>query len=175
MTTKEDAISVRRGRVAELLAKGYNQAQIAKELKSSEPTISRDVEELRQTAIKNVESHVEGLPHAWETSKLALEGLIRKANDLLDSNELEAGEQLDIIKTLADLCIKRLDIHTSPAIMKRSIEHIQKLKQKINLLKKDQGAPYEVVTLKESVSGGNPKLTKVIRKKKPAAEDEIIV
>lgn len=152
MKAKKDAISIRQGKVAELLAKGFSQAQIAKEVRASPATISRDIEDLRQTAIKNVEAHIEGLPHAWETAKLGLEGLIRKATEILESGKLEPGEQLDTIRILADLTLKRLDIHSSPVIMKKSIEHIQRLKTKIEQLQKTQPR-YELITDVESQAG----------------------
>lgn len=174
MVAKEEAISLRRGRVAEMIAKGFNQSQIAKEVRASEATISRDVEELRSQAIKNVESHIENLPHAWETAKLALEGLIRKANEILASDELDAGGQLDVIKTLADLTLKRLDIHSSPAVMKKSIDHIQKLKSQIEALKKDQGSPWAFRYEVEQEAGKAPKVTRRPVKKKPVLSDPIV-
>ena len=48
----------RRAKVLELSSQGYTQLEIATQLQVDEPTISRDVQYLRQKAQKNLQKHI---------------------------------------------------------------------------------------------------------------------
>ncbi|PWU82045.1 MAG: hypothetical protein DLM72_03780 [Candidatus Nitrosopolaris wilkensis] len=56
---QQNKIEWRRSKVMELLVKGYNHYEIAKELQISRPTISRDTEWLRNQAKEELRQYVE--------------------------------------------------------------------------------------------------------------------
>ena len=58
-TKMKDKIIWRRNKVNELSVKGFNQADISRMLQISEPTISRDIEYLRQQASETIKNHLE--------------------------------------------------------------------------------------------------------------------
>ena len=63
-TKMKDKIIWRRNKVNELSVKGFNQADISRMLQISEPTISRDIEYLRQQASETIKNHLEKSYHS---------------------------------------------------------------------------------------------------------------
>ena len=57
----------RRAKVLELSSQGYTQLEISTQLQVDEPTISRDVQYLRQKAQKNLQKHIhEVVPEEYQ-------------------------------------------------------------------------------------------------------------
>ena len=52
-------ITWRRNKVQELTIKGFSQAEIARMLQISEPTISRDIDYLKQQANETIRNHIQ--------------------------------------------------------------------------------------------------------------------
>jgi Trp operon repressor len=71
---KRTQIEWRRSKVQELLVKGNNHYEIASVLQVSRPTITRDIEFLRQQAKENMKNHIADLPF---NIKQATDGLNR--------------------------------------------------------------------------------------------------
>lgn len=167
MVKKEDAIKIRRGKVLALLSKGYSQAEVAKELRCSEPTISRDVQDMKDEATKSIEDHISEVPFQWERCITSYDFLIRRANELLESDDVD---KLSLIKLIADLQKTRLDLYSAPEIMRRAVEHVQKLQNKLAALQKEQhskGAGFEIIKEVHQTAGQPDKvIRKVVRKKK---------
>jgi hypothetical protein len=136
---QDPLISWRRAKVAEYVAKGYSQVEIAKILQVSEPTISRDVEQLRQEALNGLSSYIESLPFQWFKALTGIDILLRKAWEILDSKGLESDQQVDVIKTIANLTQTRLSMYAEPEAMKRAANDRLKFKEELDRMKRAGG------------------------------------
>lgn len=125
MTKKEDAIRIRRNKVLDLISKGYSQADIAKELRCSEPTISRDIQDMKEEEETNpIEDHIQGIPFQGQRAITSYDMLILRASSLLDSNDID---KLALIKLIADLQKTRLDLHSRQVVLQKAVEYTKSL------------------------------------------------
>ncbi len=125
MTKKEDAIRIRRNKVLDLMSKGYSQADIAKELRCSEPTISRDIQDMKEEEETNsIEDHIQGIPFQGQRAITSYDMLILRASSLLDSNDID---KLALIKLIADLQKTRLDLHSTQVVLQKAVEYTKSL------------------------------------------------
>ena len=83
MSTKmnhKDKVQWRRNKVQELLVKGYNHYEIASTLQISRPTITRDVQYLRECARQNIRKYIdERLPEEYEKCLVGFTAILREA------------------------------------------------------------------------------------------------
>src|SRR5215207_4547821 len=78
-TKLKDRLEWRRSKVSELSVKGFSQAEIARMLQISEPTISRDIEFLRESANETIRNHIQGkLPCEYTKCIQGLEEIIKE-------------------------------------------------------------------------------------------------
>jgi len=142
---RADKIEARRAKVLDLHSKGYTVRSIGESLKVSKSTVHDDIVILRQEATEKIADFVESLPFVWTRAVCSTDLRIKRANDLLERKGLEVDQELSAIKVLCDMNDKRLALFSSPEILKRSVDHVQKLKARLEQLKKDQGSPWEFV------------------------------
>lgn len=100
-----------RTKVLELSSQGYSQIEIATQLQVDEPTISRDIQFLRQQAKKNLQKHIhEVVPEEYQK---CLVGMKRNPKQTLEIAEtvsdpktkLQArGIANDCYRYIMDLC-----------------------------------------------------------------------
>src|ERR687898_842979 len=83
---EKENIELRRGEVLKLLAKGHSQADIAKSLNVSPALISLDVQFLKEQAQRELRVHIkEVIPFEYARAVSGINGILRKATDILDS------------------------------------------------------------------------------------------
>lgn len=138
----------RRGKVAEMLAKGYSQSEISKVLQVSEATISRDVEALREEAIKALDAYLDDLPLQHQKARQAVDMVLKKAFEIMEKDGLEVSETLDSIKVILAATATRLNFLTDATALSKSIKHAESLKKQVESLKKKAGPSptWEVVS-----------------------------
>ena len=79
-TKMKDKLNWRRNKVNELSVKGISQAEISRMLQISEPTISRDIEYLREVAKETIKNHIhDKLPYEYSKCIQGLEEIIKEA------------------------------------------------------------------------------------------------
>lgn len=164
---------VRKERILSLNATGASYQRIADILGVSKSTVYANVAEMRAEAIESIESIIESIPYEWKKAVEALDTLLRRTNDLLDSDKLEIGDRLSAIKLASELAERRLNLHTAPQIMQRAIQHEQKLRKKIEALQKTQ-SPYQVLTEVQQSAGKPAIITRTLKRvtgKKGKEED----
>ncbi len=179
-SNEKNLITWRRGKVAEYLAKGYSQADIARILQVSEPTISRDVEYLRQQAINGIADFIENLPHEWVKTRTAIDILVRKAWEILDKTTFDdVDQQLAVIKTIATLNQIRLSMHSDPSILQKAADGAIRIKQQLAEMKRQQSATnnnkkykYKVITEYTPEAGGKGKTKRILKRVDREEEDE---
>jgi hypothetical protein len=76
---QKDKVQWRRNKVQELLVKAYNHYEIASTLQISGPTITRDIQYLRECAKENIKKYIdERLPEEYEKCLVGLIAILRE-------------------------------------------------------------------------------------------------
>jgi hypothetical protein len=127
-----------RSKIQELLVKGNNHYEIASVLQVSRPTITRDVEYLRQQAKENMKNHIADLPFNIKQATDGLNKLISMLYDIQDLDIMkEQGRQAsDHVRVMAigliKDCIKeKIEILTSQGAVNHALDFVEKTKQQI--------------------------------------------
>jgi hypothetical protein len=135
---KRTQIEWRRSKVQELLVKGNNHYEIASVLQVSRPTITRDVEYLRQQAKENMKNHIADLPFNIKQATEGLNKLISMLYDIQDLDVMKAQgrKASDHVRVLAigliKDCIKeKIEILTSQGAVNHALDFVEKTKQQI--------------------------------------------
>jgi orotate phosphoribosyltransferase-like protein len=135
---KRTQIEWRRSKVQELLVKGNNHYEIASVLQVSRPTITRDVEYLRQQAKENMKNHIADLPFNIKQATNGLNKLISMLYDIQDLDIMKAqGRQAsDHVRVMAigliKDCIKeKIEILTSQGAVNHALDFVEKTNQQI--------------------------------------------
>jgi hypothetical protein len=135
---KRTQIEWRRSKVQELLVKGNNHYEIATVLQVSRPTITRDIEYLRQQAKENMKNYIADLPFNIKQATDGLDKLISMLYDIqdLDVMKSQGRETSDHVRVLAigliKDCIKeKIEILTSQGAVNHALDFVEKTKQQI--------------------------------------------
>jgi hypothetical protein len=135
---KRTQIEWRRSKVQELLVKGNNHYEIASVLQVSRPTITRDIEYLRQQAKENMKNHIADLPFNIKQATDGLNKLISMLYDIQDLDVMKAQgrKASDHVRVLAigliKDCIKeKIEILTSQGAVNHALDFVEKTKRQI--------------------------------------------
>jgi uncharacterized protein YerC len=173
--SEDRLISLRRAKVAEMLAKGHNQADIAKACVTSEPTISRDVQYLREQAIATMDDYLNDLPLQHAKARTAVDMVLRMAFEVMDDKG--SDQRLEAAKLVLNATEIRLGFLSDLTALDKSIKQAEAMKKQIADLKQKQAKPvYEVVTSESSASGKKGQVKRrVVKKGKDGAKIAPIV
>ena len=81
-------IELRRYKVLELLAKGYNRRSIAEKLNVSDALISLDIQWIREKPKEQLRTHLsEKLPYEFARAMTGINDILRRAHEILDSTK----------------------------------------------------------------------------------------
>jgi predicted transcriptional regulator len=126
-----DLIELRRGKVLELLSRGLNQSQVAKELGVDKATISRDVKELRAGAKERIKTYVEEtLPFEHEKALTALNEIVREAWDIYHGDK-DSKTKLMALSVVQSAVNSRLQALGDPESIRRAIKVITQLRKQL--------------------------------------------
>lgn len=87
----------RRNKVKELLARGYDQYDIANTLHISQPTISRDIHYIQKDMRKTAENYVKHRFEIYRNNLLGLDEMIKKLGTIADSPKTDSKEKIKAI------------------------------------------------------------------------------
>ncbi|HEU4446800.1 MAG TPA: helix-turn-helix domain-containing protein [Nitrososphaeraceae archaeon] len=125
----KDMIEWRRNTVLSKLAKGYSQADIAKELQLHPSTISLDVQYLKEQAQRELRVHLqEKLPFEYARAMTGINDLLRRANEIVD-RMTDPKMQLQSISVLANLYVGMMSLATDGGILEQAYRKVQGLQQ----------------------------------------------
>jgi hypothetical protein len=80
-------IEWRRNKVHQLLVRGYNQYEIADMLKISQPTVSRDLDFLRQRAHQELQNHIQQkLPEEYQRCLTGINQVLKLSWQIANNN-----------------------------------------------------------------------------------------
>ena len=124
----------RRAKVLELSSQGYTQLEIATQLQVDEPTISRDVQYLRQKAQKNLQKHIhEVVPEEYQKCMAGMKNNLKEtlaiANTVTDPRiKLQA-------RAIVSDCYKFiLDMSTNAGVISDAMKFVQQKTEEVTTL-----------------------------------------
>ena len=110
--------------VLELSVKGFSQREIANKLQISEPTISNDIDYLRQQANENIKYHIEKkLPLEYKKCLLGLEQIIKEC--YLISENANTKDKLQSLSLISEVYSKKMDLLTNASLLQDSIKFVE--------------------------------------------------
>jgi predicted transcriptional regulator len=122
----------RRNKVKELLARGYQQYEIANTLHISQPTISRDIHYIRTDMRKNAENYDKHRFEVYRNNLLGLDEIIKKLWTIADSPKTNNKEKIKAIVLIGQYYRERLQlIRHEPGLIKaiKDRERVQRMKR----------------------------------------------
>jgi hypothetical protein len=115
----------RRSKVRELLVKGYNHYEIANTLQIPRPTITKDIQYLRQRDRESLQSHIqERLPQEYENCMTGINRILKLTWEIAekptdDKTKLQAFAQLNEGYKF------KMDLTTNGVVVTDAIKYVQ--------------------------------------------------
>jgi predicted transcriptional regulator len=122
----------RRNKVKELLARGYQQYDIANTLHISQPTISRDIHYIQTEMRKNAENYDKHRFEEYRNNLLGLNEIIKKLWTIADSPKTNNKEKIKAIVLIGQYYRERLQlIQWEPGLIKaiKDRERLERMKK----------------------------------------------
>ena len=132
-TKLKDRLEWRRSKVNELSVKGFSQAEIARMLQISEPTISRDIESLREAANETIRNHIQKkLPYEYTKCISGLEEIIKEGWLIaaIADKKGDSKEKLQSLSLIKDTYNTKMDLLTNASLLQDSIKFVEQSKDK---------------------------------------------
>ena len=133
-TKTKNKIIWRRNKVQELSVKGFSQTEISKMLQISDPTISRDIEYLKQVANENIRNHIQQkLPFEYSKCISGLEEIIKESWNVATQAD-KNGNTRDKLQSLAlikDTYNTKMDLLTNASLLQDSLKFVTETKTKL--------------------------------------------
>jgi hypothetical protein len=136
----------RRSKIRELLVKGYNHYEIANTLQIPRPTITKDVQYLRQQDRENLQSHIqERLPQEYENCMTGMNRILKLTWEIAekptdDKTKLQAFAQLNEGYKF------KMDLTTNGVVVTDAIKYVQ---SKMDHLNKTEKEPLQEIEREE--------------------------
>jgi predicted transcriptional regulator len=121
----------RRNKVKELLARGYQQYDIANTLHISQPTISRDIHYIQMEMRKSAENYDKHRFEVYRNNLLGLDEMIKKLWTIADSPKSDSKEKIKAIVLIGEYYRERLQlIKIEPSLIEqiKDKERIKRLR-----------------------------------------------
>src|SRR5919202_1360990 len=126
---KIEQLEWRRSKVVELRARGLSQTEIARELQVSEASISLDMQYLRNEAKKSIEEYTtEYLPEQYQICLCALDEIIKRAFDILESSD-DNREKLQAMDLFKDTHLVKLELLSNATTIDSALHYIRNNQQ----------------------------------------------
>jgi predicted transcriptional regulator len=110
----------RRNKVKELLARGYQQYDIANTLHISQPTISRDIHYIQIEMHKSAENYDKHRFEVYRNNLLGLDEMIKKLWTIADSPKTDSKEKIKAITLIGQLNRERFElVQSEPYLIQR--------------------------------------------------------
>ena len=119
----------RKSKVMELSSQGYTQSEIAKILQISQPTISRDIQYLKQLARTNITKYIDHeLPFEYDKCLAALNSLQKKAWEISDNEETDEKTKVQALSLAKECVINKLELLTNATVVNDATNFITEKK-----------------------------------------------
>ncbi|MFL6323299.1 MAG: hypothetical protein ACJ71J_11440 [Nitrososphaeraceae archaeon] len=129
MSTKADQLEWRRSKVIELRARGLSHGEIAQQLQVSRASISSDIQYLRNQAKESIREYVtEPLPEQYQVCLTALDAIIKRAFDILDTSP-DNRERLQAMELFKDTHLVKLELLSNATTIDSALNYIRNKQQ----------------------------------------------
>jgi hypothetical protein len=129
------SIEWRRNYVLERLSLGYNQSEIARELKLHPSTISLDCQYLKQKAKDNLQIHIdERLPLEYEESYIGLKRIMKRAEEISNKPGEKTSDVLHALALKSEIYDKLMNLEAGGPTLQAAVSYIEKKKQELTKL-----------------------------------------
>ena len=127
-----NSVEWRRNKVQELASQGYNQSEISRILRISQPTINRDITFLRQQAKSNIKRYIdERLPEEYEKGLVGLTAITKEAWNAAQNTE-DKREKIQALSLAKECYSMKLDLLTNATVVDDAIRFVSsKTKEKL--------------------------------------------
>lgn len=120
-------IELRRGKVLELLTKGYSQRNIAEKLNVSDSLISLDIQWIREQAKDTLRSHLsDKLPFEFARAMAGINDILRRAHEILDSTK-DPKLQYQYMTLIMQLWGTIMSMATDGGVIERAFKKMEQL------------------------------------------------
>jgi predicted transcriptional regulator len=124
LSSSVNNVEWRRSKVSELSSQGYNQSQISRILRISQPTINRDIIYLRQQAKENIKRYIdERLPEEYEKCLVGLNAITKEAWNTAQQAE-EKREKIQALSLAKECYSMKLDLLTNATVVDDAIRFV---------------------------------------------------
>ena len=126
---QRDKLEWRRNKVQDLLVKGNNHYEIANILQVSRPTITRDIEYLRQQAKSNIKKYIdEKLPDEYEKCLVGLNSILKEAWNTAANTE-DKREKIQALSLAKECYGMKLELLTNATVVDDAIRFVSEKQQ----------------------------------------------
>ena len=130
MSTKAEQLEWRRSKVVEMRARGLSYGEIAHELQVSKASIGSDVQYLRSQAKVSIKEYVtEHLPEQYQVCLTALDAIIKRAFDILDTSP-DNRERLQAMELFKDTHLVKLELLSNATTIDSALNYIRNKQQR---------------------------------------------
>jgi IS30 family transposase len=125
-----------RAKVLELSSQGYTQLEISTQLQVDEPTISRDIQYLRQKAQKNLQNHIhEVVPEEYQKCMAGMKSNLKETLDIANS-VTDPRVKLQARAIVNDCYKFILDMSTNAGVVSDALKYVIQQKEQLASLQK---------------------------------------
>jgi transcriptional regulator len=122
---KDKEIAWRRSKIIELKAIGLNQAEIARELKVTDGTISLDMQYLREQAKQCIKEYItDSLPQQYQVCLYALDTILKHAYEILQEAH-DNREKVSALELFKDTHMTTLELLSNATTIDSALEYIR--------------------------------------------------
>jgi sigma-70-like protein len=130
LSTKIEQLEWRRAKVVELRSSGLTYAEIARELQVSRASISYDIAYLRNEAKESIREYItEYLPEQYQVYLTALDAIIKRAFDILDTSP-DNREKLQAMELFKDTHLVKLELLSNATTIDSALNYIRNKQQR---------------------------------------------
>jgi hypothetical protein len=130
LSTKIEQLEWRRAMVVELRSSGLTYAEIARELQVSRASISSDIAYLRNEAKESIREYTtEYLPEQYQVCLTALDAIIKRAFDILDTSP-DNREKLQAMELFKDTHLVKLELLSNATTIDSALNYIRNKQQR---------------------------------------------
>jgi hypothetical protein len=123
---QKENIGLRRDKVLELCAQGFNQGDISKKLGCSISLISRDLKYIRAQALNTVRGYInEKLPEEYNHCLTGLNAILKESWTVSQSSK-DNREKLQALSLAKDCYSQKLDLLTNVKVLEDVIQFVNK-------------------------------------------------
>jgi transcriptional regulator with XRE-family HTH domain len=139
-------------KVLELSSKGLQQSEIAKVLKVSEPTISRDLSQIRQQSHQRIRRYLdEELPVEYEKTLSGLTQILKETWIIINKADTDERDRLMALSLARDTYNVRLDLLSSATVVERAVRFVENHRSQPQSLTDQNGKVRTDVTADQSL------------------------